>query len=296
MAARPKWPKSDKRRSFSGDPEEFRLSLVEHLEELRNRLIKSILILCIATVIGWFIEPWLYNFLQEMVKAAVVPKLPKGTEYKEAFFHATDAFMLKLKLSFVIGTVIAFPLVVLQLWAFIGPGLKPNEREPFGKLAPLSLGLFVMGAAFAWFMMPATLYFFVQFLDDFQGTSLIQEAGTISFFVLKMMLAFGVAFQLPLIVYILGLLELLSAETLMKYWRQATVAIFFIAMVVTPSQDPLTMTVMAVPLVILFMISAYAVKVSQGRKRKRLQVIDGEALVIPRTPDEPLDDETDPLE
>jgi sec-independent protein translocase protein TatC len=277
MAALLKKPKESERRKSSGDPEDYRLTLIEHLEELRDRLIKSISLLVVATVIGWFLEPFLYDYLQVMIDGAIRPHLPKGVEYKEVFHNMPDAFMLQLKLAFVIGLVLSFPFIVLQLWAFIGPGLKPSERKPFARLAPLSFFLFALGACFAWLMMPATLLFFTQFLFSFPGTSLYQEAGTIAFFVLKMMLAFGVAFQLPLVVFILGELGLLSAETLMKYWRHATVSIFVIAMVVTPSQDPLTMTIMAVPLVILFMISAWAVKVSQGRKKKRLTVIDGEA-------------------
>jgi sec-independent protein translocase protein TatC len=280
MAALLKRPrKEDNKRNSLGDPEEFRLTLVEHLEELRDRLIKSICLLVAGTIAGWFLEKPLYDFLNKMVETAINPVLPPGVKYIEAFFSATAPLMLKLKLSFVIGLVISFPFLVLQLWAFIAPGLKASEQRPFRKLAPLSFLLFVIGASFAWFMMPATLSFFAQFLDQFPGTDLVQEAGSLAFFVLKMMLAFGVAFQLPLVVYILGALELLSAETLIKYWRQVCVAIFFLSMVITPSQDPVSMTVMAVPLVILFLISAYAVKVSQRRKRRaeELTLIDNEA-------------------
>ena len=109
---------------------------------------------------------------------------------------------------------------------------------------------------------------FASYIEECPGTSLYQEAGSMVFLILKILAAFGVAFQLPLAVYILGALELLSAETLLKHWRQAATAIFVIAMIVTPSQDPLTMLMMAIPLVILFMISVYVVKFTQARKRK----------------------------
>jgi sec-independent protein translocase protein TatC len=268
MAALLKGPKKDKRRNSSGDPEEFRLTLVEHLEELRSRIFRICALLAITTVFGWFIADSLYDHMNTMVEKAIRPNLPPGADFKEVFHNVSDMFLLKLKLSAVIGLVISFPFIVLELWGFIAPGLKRKEQEPFRRLAPLSFVLFVMGASFAWFMMPAALAWFATFLAEFPGTSLYQEAGTLSFFVLKMMLAFGVAFQLPLIVYVLGALELLSAETLMKYWRQVCVAIFLLAAVITPSQDPLTMSVMAIPLIILFMISAYAVKIVQGKKRK----------------------------
>jgi sec-independent protein translocase protein TatC len=128
--------------------------------------------------------------------------------------------------------------------------------------------------------MPSALSWFASYIEEFQGTSLFQEAGTMSFFVLKMMLAFGIAFQLPLVVYILGALDLLSAETLMRHWRQAAVGIFILSAVITPSQDPLTMSMMALPLVLLFMISAYAVKIAQGKKRRaeELTVVENDAF------------------
>ncbi len=273
MAALLKGPKKDKRRNSPGDPEEFRLTLVEHLEELRSRVFRVCGLLIATSVFGWFVADNLYDYMNTMVETAVRPNLPPGADFEEIFFNVSDMFLLKLKLSFVIGLVISFPFIVLELWGFIAPGLKKKEQEPFKKLAPLSFLLFAIGAIFAWFLMPPALGFLATYLGEFPGTSLHQEAGTMAFFVLKMMLAFGVAFQLPLVVYVLGALELLSAETLMKYWRQVCVAIFFLAAVITPSQDPLTMSVMAVPLIVLFMISAHAVKILQAKKRKAEDLI-----------------------
>ncbi len=255
------------KRSFPEDPEEFRLTLVEHLEELRDRLIKVVAILVVGWFIGWFIFPSLYKFLDDMVTASIKPALPKGADYRDAFTSLPDAFMLKLKLSFLIGMVGAFPLIVLQLWSFIAPALKPSERKPFKRLAPLSLLLFLIGASFAWLTMPAALNFLAGFLGEFQSASLFQQPGTMAFFILKMLLAFGIAFQLPLVVYALGALDLLQAETMLQYWRQVTASIFILSAIITPSQDPLTMTIMALPLVVLFLISAFFVKRLQKRRK-----------------------------
>jgi sec-independent protein translocase protein TatC len=270
-----KGPKNAERRQFSGDPEDFRLSLVEHLEELRDRIIRSIFIIIATWTMGWFLEKPMYGYLNDMAVAAIKPVLPKGSEYKEVFSTAAAAFLLKFKLSFMIGLIIAFPLLVLQLWGFIMPALKPKEQAPLKKIAPFSLVLFAMGVGFAWAILPSAMRWFASYIEEFPGTSLYQEPGSLVFFILKMLAAFGVAFQLPLIVYMLGELELLSADTLIKYWRQAATAIFVVAMVVTPSQDPMTMLMMAVPLVILFMASVYIVKFTQGRKKKaRLMAAD----------------------
>jgi len=263
-----KGPKKEPRRQFSGDPEDFRLSLVEHLEELRDRIIRSLAIITAAWIVGWFIEPTLYAYLNEMVWKAILPVLPKNVSIGEAFRNASDAFMLKFKLSFMIGIIIAFPFIVLQIWGFVMPALKPKEQVPVKRLAPFSSVLFCMGVGFAWAVLPSAMKWFASYVEEFKGVGLIQEPGTLVFFTLKLLAAFGIAFQLPLIVFMLGELELLSAETLLKYWRQAATGIFVVAMIVTPSQDPMTMLMMAIPLVILFMASVYVVRFTQGRKKK----------------------------
>jgi sec-independent protein translocase protein TatC len=257
-----------RRRTPPDDPEEYRLTLVEHLEELRDRIIRALFILGAAWAVGWILEPHLYGLMTHRMLLAITPVLPKDATYTEAFFHAPDAFLLKVKLSFFIGLIPSFPLVLMQLWAFIEPALKPSERKPVRKVAPFSLLLFAVGATFAWWIMPEAMRWFATYVMEFPGTNVVQEAGTLAFFVLKMMLAFGIAFQLPLVVYILGALGLLKADALLQYWRQAATAIFVISMIITPSNDPATMLMMAIPLVILFVISVYAVKVTERRKRR----------------------------
>ena len=266
------------RRVPPDDPEEYRLTLVEHLEELRDRIIRSLIILGVAWVIGWIVEPHLYGLMTDRMVAAIKTVI-KNFVYIEVFFHAADPFLLKVKLSFFLGLIPAFPLVLLQLWGFIEPALKPSERAPVRRVAPYSLLLFAIGATFAWLVLPQAMAWFCTYVEEFPGVQGIhQEAGTLAFFVLKMMLAFGVAFQLPLVVYIMGAIGLLKADTLLQYWRQAATAIFIISMIITPSNDPATMLMMAIPLVILFIISVYAVKISENRKRrlKRAEATDDE--------------------
>ena len=258
--------KNTVRRNFSGDPDEFRLTLVEHLEELRDRIIRAIVIITVAWGIGWLAMPPLYDFLSQVVDASIRPALPKGVAYVQVFRNVTDPFMLKFRLSFMIGVVLAFPFLINEIWQFIAPALRPNEQKPFKALAPFSLILFVMGAGFCWLIIPAALSWFAPYIGEFSGTSLMQDAGTMVFFVLKMMLAFGVGFQLPLIVYALGMIGLLTAESLLLYWRQACTVIFIAAAVFTPSNDAFSMLMMAIPMVILFMISVWAVKITQGKR------------------------------
>jgi len=261
---------------YLGDPDEYRLTLVEHLEELRDRIIRALTLVVIGSVIGWFAFPYVYSFLNDMVNGAVRSSLPKGVTYSEAFFNSADAFLLKVKLSFQLGVVLSFPFLVLELWGFIAPALKPSEQVPFKKLGPISLILFLMGAAFCWVILPSAISFFISFSSDFQNVEIKQEAGKMVFFVLKMLLAFGISFQLPLVVYALGMLELLTAETLIKYWRQAATFIFIASAVITPSGDAFSMAMMAVPMVILFLISVYFVNLTQKKRRKEREAEEAE--------------------
>lgn len=247
---------------------EVRATLVEHLNELRHRIVRSLLILTVGWVVGWFLQPWLYKELNDMVIRNLRDVMGPEARIDQAFRNAADAFMLKLKLSFMLGLILALPFIVLQIWAFVRPGLKSAERKPIEKMAPLTVVLFALGCFFCWLILPAAIRWFGSFFGEFPDTGLIQEPGAMIFFSLRMMLAFGIGFQLPLIVFALGAMNLLSAEFLTRYWRQASLVIFVLSAVLTPSGDAFSMTMMAVPLVILFLISVWAVKITQRKRSK----------------------------
>lgn len=277
MPTLPKGFLKKKARNSSDDPEEFRAPLGDHLEELRTRLTRSLLLLALGWTAGWVLEPHLYSILNRMIQETVVPVVTKsGSSYSEAFRNATEPFFLKLKLSFVIGLILVFPFIVLQLWGFVKPALKKRERRPFRIIGPVSLLLFFMGSGFCWLVLPSALKWFASFVDDFPGTNLIQEPGALIFFILKMMLAFGIGFQLPIVVYGLGAVGLISSEGLMKNWRQAMVFIFIGAATLTPSSDAFSMLMMAIPLCVLFMLSVYFVRITQRMKADELDDEDGD--------------------
>lgn len=217
-----------------------------------------LIILIIGWFIGWWLQPWLYSTLEMIAQQNM--KMPEGTDYKNVFNNFAAPFMLKLKLSFFIGLILTFPFLILQLWGFVEPGLKESEKRPFRIIAPLSVLLFALGVFFCWMILPSAFQWFVSYMEEFQGTSLFQEAGTLTFFILKMLLAFGFGFQLPLVVYFLAKVGIIGPETLTKHWRQATVVIFFASAALTPSNDIFSMLMMAVPLTLLFFISLFAVR------------------------------------
>ncbi len=224
-------------------------------------------LLAIAWIVGWYLQPPVYDYINNLVLEAIKEAIPKVV-INEAFTNATQAFMLKFKLSFMLGLILVFPFIVVQLWGFVEPGLKPNEKAPIKKLIPYTVILFFIGVACCWFVLPSAFIWFASYITDFKGAILNQEPGTLVFFVLKMLLAFGLGFQLPVVVFFLGKLGILTPETLTTHWRHATVAVFTLSAMVTPSNDIFSMMMMAVPLSILFIISVYAVKITNKKKKK----------------------------
>lgn len=270
-------PKLSMQNSSGTDPEEFRATLIEHLEELRTRLVRSISAIVIGWVVGWYIQQPVYAQFQGIVDEAIKVQKIDPSRVKDVFSHFPQMFLFKLKLSFVLGLMMALPFVMTQIWGFIAPGLKEVEKRPLKRLAPVSIGLFFLGVAFCWWCLPAGVAWFLSYLDEFPDASLYQEPGSMVLFMVKMMLAFGAGFQLPVIVYGLGAIGILSAQTLAKYWRHGTVFVFMFSAILTPSNDPMTMMMMAIPLAVLFMISVWAVKIMQ---RKKVKVIENPDYVV----------------
>lgn len=255
------WDIIEGRNSDGEESEELRLPLLAHLEELRTRLIRIIAILVVGWIIGYAVQTPIYSALLLYAKS----QIPKGEDYREVFRNLMDPFMLKMKFGFYLGLILTFPLIVWQAWGFIKPGLKKNEVEPFKVIVPLSSGLFILGAAVCWMVIPLALQWFASYLSDFPGTSLYQEPGTLVFFIMKMMLAFGFGFQLPVVVWFLVRVGLLTPQALMANWRHATVVIFIVSMLITPSNDVPSMLMMAIPLTLLFFLSLIAVRWSIKR-------------------------------
>jgi sec-independent protein translocase protein TatC len=254
-------------RNPSVDPEEFRAPLHVHLDELRVRLIRSLWAICIAWVLAWFVAPHAVNAITNQAFSEISKKPPIVVT------DITLYFMTQLKVSFAIALTAAMPIIINQIWGFVAPGLKENEKKPIVTVAPITVALFFLGCLFCWFVLPQCFAWFGTFMNQFPNTDLIQDQERLVVFSVKMMAAFGVCFQLPLIVYVLGRIGILSPDTMIQYWRQVVVFIFFVAAAVTPSSDPGSMMMIGIPLCVLFVISVYAVKFTT-RKQAILEPVD----------------------
>lgn len=255
---------SQRRRGFSGEPEELRATLAEHLEELRGRLFRIITALMITMVIGWFVYPSLTQAMYDLAKQAV----PKGLVFQWAITDHSAAFFLQLKFSFYIGVLIALPYAIFELYGFVKPGLRPHERKPLRTIVPISLVLFCVGAYLAWFILPITIAWFLGFVGGLPtGTVVNQDPEKFIMFQTWMIVAFGLGFQLPLITFFLAYIGIISPDVMGRYWRQATVGVFIVAATITPGGDIPSMMIMAVPLTLLFFASVTVAKWARGRNK-----------------------------
>jgi sec-independent protein translocase protein TatC len=246
-----------RRRRRSDDPSKT-MTVVEHLTELRRRLVYSILAIAVGMIGGWFLYPHVFTlalrpfceFMKTHNQVALDPKDP----CKVVFLTITEPFITKIKVVGFVGLVIALPVILYQLWRFITPGLTERERRYAWPFIVSSLVLFALGGLMAYVTLPKGL----NFLLGFAGTSDIKfvlSTGKYLGFVMLILLAFGAAFEFPLILLSLTLVGVLSSRKLRDWRRYALVLIAVIAAVITPSQDWFTMTALMVPLLIFYELS-----------------------------------------
>lgn len=244
--------------------EEPKATFMEHLEELRKRLFRALLYLMLGWVIGFAIEPYVYDFLaQPLLKTQ-----PQGTQF--VFTHATEPFFLKFKLSLIIGLILTLPLIMREVWGFIAPGLTRQERRAVLFVAPFSALLFFVGIGLGYFILPAAFNFFLSYLKDYPNAVLYQNPAQYVLFVVKMMFAFGLGFQMPIVLMFLAQVGIATPENMWRSWRYAVVGIVALAALITPSGDAFSMLAIGIPMVFLYFLSIFLVARIAKKRRRRL--------------------------
>jgi sec-independent protein translocase protein TatC len=234
------------------------MTLMEHLGEMRTRLVIAVLAVAGGAVIGWFLFDPVFSFLQkpycEIIKANPKLAVSPNAGCKFFFNSAVSPFLIKIKVVTFIGLGIALPVVLYQLWRFITPGLTHNERRYAIPFVAASIALFGLGAYFGLFTLPKAL----NFLLGFAGSNTLVSALDVNkymTFVFFMILAFGLSFELPVILVSLTAAGVLTSARLRKWRRGAMIGIAVFAALITPTQDWFTMTAMMVPLLIFYEMS-----------------------------------------
>jgi sec-independent protein translocase protein TatC len=228
-----------------------RMTLMEHLAELRRRIIICAIAIVVGATIGFLIYGRILHVLSEPYEQ--VTRHRRGCPTGGCRLVATDPlapFLVRLKVSTYAGLIIALPVLLWQLWRFITPGLNPKEKRYAIPFILSSIVLFLMGAAVAWLTFPKALGFLVGIGGG--DISTFFTADKYLTFISLMIIAFGVSFEFPVVLVFLMLARVLKTSTLRKYRRHAIVGITAFAAVITPSQDPYSLFFMAAPMCLFY--------------------------------------------
>lgn len=242
------------------------MPLREHLRELRNRLIKAVLAIFIASVVAFFFYDELFDLLTSPYKDGIRQLIENGEDINAelTLTGVTDAFTLNLKVSLVAGIVLASPIWLWQIWAFIMPGLHDNERRWGVVFAAVAGPLFAIGIGTGYYVLPKGIEILISFTPG-DVSNLTSVTGYLNF-VLRMLLVFGVAFEIPLFVLLLNLAGIVKGRQLGEYRPWIIVVVFIFAAVATPSTDPISMLFLAVPMTMLFVISEVLARLIDRRR------------------------------
>jgi sec-independent protein translocase protein TatC len=252
--------------------DEGRMAVLDHLRELRRRVVLIVVFIAIGAVVGWYLYPHTLDFLKHPYcsvpeKYRFVSGGKDAPECSLIYHGALDGFTTRLKVAAITGAVFTAPLWLYQIWAFITPGLRKNERRYTIGFIVASTVLFAAGMTLAYVVLSKGLRILLE--QSGYGTQAQLTINDYISFVTLMLVVFGAAFELPLLVVMANLAGVLPAKFLRKSQRIAIFLIFLFAAVATPSTDPFTMCAMAIPMVVLFEASVLFATIHDRRKAKR---------------------------
>lgn len=240
-------------------------TLLEHLNELRKRLVWAALALMIGTVVSFLFAQYILDFLMTPYAESI------GGQASLQTLRPTEGIETYFKVSLMTGAILAMPVILAQVWLFISPGTTAQEKRYIYIFVPSALLLFLLGIAFAWFVLaPAAIFFLANFMTDIFKTDWTSQEY-ISF-VTRLVFWMGVAFQLPIVAYFAARIGLVSSRNLREQWRIAIVVVAVLAAVITPSIDPVTMLLTMAPLLILYILSIGLAHIGYGQFEKSMAI------------------------
>jgi sec-independent protein translocase protein TatC len=244
---------------------EGRMALLDHLRELKNRLIKSAIGILLGAVAGWFLyEPVVNSLSDPLVKIAQETKRTAVLN----FASVADPFDFKLRIAIQIGLVLSSPIWIYQVWAFITPGLTKKERRYTLGYMAAAVPLFLVGVYVAWLVIPNVVRALLQFTPQ-NGANNIDASQYLTF-ATHMLLFLGIAFLVPVVLVGVNMAGVLSGRTILKAWRITVFLVFVLAAVAAPGADALSMFMLAGPLLVLF-FAAIGLCMLNDKRRARQQ-------------------------
>jgi len=255
-SAEPELAEGPEERGGEGLP---RMTLLNHLDELRRRILHSVIALFVAFLGSWYFAPQIFHWLER----PILEVLPEGEQL--AFTELSAPFMLYVKVALLTAVFVASPFLLLQLWLFLRPGLYSRERRLAFPFILFSSLFFVAGGYFGYLVaFPMVVRFLLGVGEDFKQVVTI---GTYFAMMSKILLGLGLVFEMPMMIFFFARLGLVSARQLLRWFRWAVLAIFVTAAVITPTPDIATQTVFAVPMILLYLLGV-AVAAIFGKKRE----------------------------
>jgi sec-independent protein translocase protein TatC len=238
------------------------MSLMEHLDELRKRLIRAVVYLLIGFAIAYIFHERLYGIVQHPMDALNLPL---------NFTHPTDGLNLYLKTSLVGGAILASPFILYQVWLFISPGMYTNEKKYVVPFMTATVSLFLIGVWFAYhWVLPGALRVLIgDFGRRFHPIITIEDYTN---FFLSVILGLGITFELPILIFFLSILGIVDAKFLLRHIRYAILVIFVIAAIICPLPDPFSMCLFATPMLALYMVGVGVAWVFNPSRRKNKEI------------------------
>ena len=266
-----------------------RMPLGEHIRELRNRLMKAALAILIGAVIGFVFRSHVLHALETPVcqikglhgVAQPTKQCPNGAI---VFSGPTAQVSLSFKIAMYVGIVLASPVWLYQVWAFLAPGLYKKEKKYSLAFIGAAVPLFVGGVVVCYFLFPIIMQVLLSFLSGSGGATLL-DASQYMTFILQMMTVFGVSFVLPLVLVLFNFLGILSSKAMRKWWRGIVLAIFVFGAVAVPTGDPFGMSALAIPICLLYFAAVGISELNDRRRARKRASMPGANL----SPDEATD-------
>ena len=262
------------------------MSLIEHLRELRSRLFKASVAIVIGTVAAWGFYPQIFDLLSQPVNVIVEKAQSNGRDVRLVLGGVADAFVLQIKVSVVTSMLVTSPIWIYQLWRFITPGLYRKEKLRAYLFASVATPLFVSGAVLAYIFLPIGLQLLFGFTPLGVG-NYVPVDRYLSFF-LRMVLVFGISFLTPLFIVMLNIFDMLEAKAITSRWRLVVLITFAFSAIATPTGDPVNMTLLAAPVLLLISVATFIAWLNdkrRARKRKDDEILglsDDEASPEPK--------------
>jgi sec-independent protein translocase protein TatC len=250
------------------------MSLGAHLVELRNRLFIAALAIVLGMVVGFILSDFILSALTQPISDLAAQQ---GREASLNFTDVSSAFDLRIQIAFTVGVVLSSPVWLYQAFAFVLPGLKKNEKRLALGFVCAAVPLFLAGCVAGWFVLPHVVTLLTGFAPE--GTTALLTARAYYDFVLKLVLAIGIAFVLPVFLVILNFAGVLSAAAIIKSWRIAILAITLFTAIATPAADVVSMFLLAIPMLLLYFTAAGIAWLHDRRKRRAAENLDIELAV-----------------